>query len=92
MNIQADLVHRILTKRRMDARRIKLRRQESGESMHVQRKVPGVYACLRQPTGHIYDDKHVYGYGVATISRLLKIIGLFCKRALCKRRYSAKGT
>jgi len=30
--------------------------------------------------------------GVATISRLLKIIGLFCKRALQKRRYSAKET
>jgi len=31
-------------------------------------------------------------YGVDTISRLLKIIGLFCKRALQKRRYSAKET
>jgi len=31
-------------------------------------------------------------HGVATISRLLKIIGLFCKRALKKRRYSAKET
>ena len=31
-------------------------------------------------------------YGVATISRLPKIIGLFCKRALKKRRYSAKET
>jgi len=31
-------------------------------------------------------------YGVATTSRLLKIIGLFCKRALWKRRYSAKET
>jgi len=31
-------------------------------------------------------------YGVASISRLLKIIGLFCKRALSKRRYSAKET
>jgi len=31
-------------------------------------------------------------YGVATISRLLKIIGLFCKRALEKRLYSAKET
>jgi len=31
-------------------------------------------------------------YAVATISRLLKIIGLFCKRALQKRRYSAKET
>ena len=29
------------------------------------------------------------GYRVATISRLLKIIGLFCKRALQKRLYSA---
>jgi len=31
-------------------------------------------------------------YGVATISRLLKITGLFCKRALWKRRFSAKET
>ena len=30
-------------------------------------------------------------YGFATINGLLKIIGLFCKRALQKRRYSAKG-
>jgi len=34
----------------------------------------------------------LYAYGVATISRLLKIIGLFCKRALYKRRYFAKET
>ena len=31
-------------------------------------------------------------YGVALVSRLLKITGLFCKRALWKRRYSAKET
>jgi len=31
-------------------------------------------------------------YGVATISRLLKMIGLFCKRALQKRLYSARET
>ena len=31
-------------------------------------------------------------YGVATISRLLIIIGLFCKRALLKRLYSTKET
>jgi len=31
-------------------------------------------------------------YGVATTCRLLKIIGLFCKRALYKRWYSAKDT
>jgi len=29
-----------------------------------------------------------FAYGVATISRLLQIIGLFCKRALHKRLYS----
>jgi len=31
-------------------------------------------------------------YGVATKHRLLKIIGLFCKKALLNRRYSAKET
>jgi len=31
-------------------------------------------------------------YGLASTSRLLKIIGLFCKRDLWKRRYSAKET
>ena len=33
---------------------------------------------------HIYNQNTstLYAYGVATISRLLKIIGLFCKRAL----------
>jgi len=46
-----------------------------------------------------YEDKASYDstppctwYGVAWISRLLKIIGLFCKKALQKRRYSAKET
>ena len=34
----------------------------------------------------------VTSYGVATISGLLKIIGVFCERALKKRRYSAKET
>jgi len=29
---------------------------------------------------------------VASISRLLKIVGLFCKRALENKRYSAKET
>ena len=31
-------------------------------------------------------------YGVATISRIDKTTGLFCKRDLQKRRYSAKET
>jgi len=34
----------------------------------------------------------MYWYGVAMISRLLKITDLFCKRALFKRIYSAKET
>ena len=34
----------------------------------------------------------LYEYGVATISRLLEIIGLFCKRALWKRWYSPNDT
>jgi len=38
----------------------------------------------------VCDQK--YPYGVASSSRLLKIIALFCKRALQKRRYSAKET
>ena len=39
------------------------------------------------PTNRHMDALH---YGVATTSRLLKMIGLFCKRALEKRWYSAK--
>ena len=35
---------------------------------------------------------HINKYGVATVSRIDKIIGLFCKRDLLKRRYSAKET
>jgi len=38
------------------------------------------------------ERKRPMWYGVATISRLLKTIGLFCKRTLYKRRYSAKET
>ena len=39
-----------------------------------------------------FQNLQVDHYGVASTSRLLKIIGLFCKRALCKRGYSAKET
>jgi len=40
----------------------------------------------------MYPYPHIFVYAVVTISRLLKIIGLFCKRALYKRLYSAKET
>ena len=33
-----------------------------------------------------------YSYGVALVSRIEKKVGLFCKRALKKRQYSAKET
>jgi len=41
------------------------------------------------------NDKHsvvLAMYGVASVSRIDKIVGLFCKRALQKRQYSAKET
>jgi len=47
------------------------------------------------PIGHTWACVLVYidiDYGVATISRLIKIIGFFCKRDLYKRLYSAKET
>ena len=40
--------------------------------------------------GHTTKVNIKYTYGVATISRLLKITGLFCKRALQKRLHSAR--
>ena len=43
--------------------------------------------CVTKHKGYL-----LCGSGVATISKLLKIIGLFCKRALSKRRYSTKKT
>ena len=45
-------------------------------------KISAIYAILKMNTT----------YGVAATSRLLKRIGLFCKRDLQKRRYSAKET
>ena len=43
-------------------------------------------------TWFIHFKSFVPLYGVATTSRLLEMIGLFCKRALWKRLYSAKET
>jgi len=40
----------------------------------------------------LWLDVYIIWYGVATISRLLRIIALFCKRALWKKLYSAKET
>jgi len=47
-----------------------------------------VCACERQRE----RNSEIARYAVSTISRLLKIIGLSCKKNLQKRRYSAKAT
>jgi len=38
----------------------------------------------------VYESWQVYCYGVALVSKIDKIIGFFCKRALQKSQYSAK--
>jgi len=47
----------------------------------------GEYVCVCVSVG-----LHRLTHGVALVSKIDKIIGLFCKRALEKRRYSAKAT
>jgi len=48
-----------------------------------------IYICICTSWLHMqYSD----AYGVATISRILEIIGLFCKPALQKRLYSVRET
>ena len=39
---------------------------------------------------HLVENHRVVHYKVASVSRINKIIGLFCKRALLKRRYSVQ--
>ena len=51
------------------------------------------YPLSRQRSRQFWlKKKESSDYGVALISRMDKILGLFCKRALYKRRYSAKET
>ena len=57
---------------------------------HVQKMYASIYT-------HMYLRTHtsaccICTYGVATISRTLEIVGLFCNRALQKRLYPAKET
>jgi len=80
------------------------RRQESDAHVHSfvcarERIHSNTHAQSSAPM-HTYRSTHkgrrrshsAHTYGVATISRLLKIIGLFYKRALEKRRYFQKET
>jgi len=55
----------------------------------------GYWVSDTPPIDHFVMREFVSGpprYGVATIGRLFKITGVFCKRALWKRRDSAKET
>ena len=51
-----------------------------------------IFMCIHTDGPHASYVVGVYKYGVTTCSRLLKIIRLFCKRALWKRRYPAEKT
>jgi len=55
-----------------------------------------VCVCVYIITTHYWSsvslNDTLLSYGVALISRIDKIIGRFCKRALLKRQYSAKET
>jgi len=53
-------------------------------------KRPVFWSILLIVAAPLYVD--TYTYGVATISRMLQIIGLFCKRALQKRPVFCKET
>ena len=78
----------------------------SGMSLYwsvVRWRVPGLLRVCHDALIHemtrVYVTWHMYMrqysvvcYGVVSISRLLNIVGLFSKRALWKRRYSAKET
>jgi len=52
----------------------------------------GTYIYVKETYMYMERDLQIYDFGVATDRRLLKIIGLFCKRAPLKTRYSAKET
>ena len=48
-----------------------------------------IYVCTPNEIGYVAEN---VWYGVASVTRIDKIISLVCKRALLTRRYSAKET
>ena len=81
--------------------------QERGREralIEIQARCLALASLLGPPTSKVDDplsrfvfflrslSRCVSSYGMASVSRIDKIIGLFCKRALLKRRYSAKET
>ena len=63
---------------------------DSALSSMTQSYMPKLYAMTHSQ--RLYRGAPWLDYGVATISRLLKSIGLFCKRALQKRPIFSKET
>jgi len=59
---------------------------------HIQQEHTLEYVLCKSAEEESIVTTSISRYGVATISRLLKIIGLFCKRALLNRLFSAKET
>jgi len=61
---------------------------------HVMNRVTHFISQITQDVSHSTHVTHtqVQDYGGASISGLLKSVGLFCTRALLKRLYSAKET
>ena len=53
---------------------------------------PSYIRCLYSVNAICRAFLHFHTYGVATMNRLFKMIGLFCKRGLSKRLYSAQET
>ena len=51
----------------------------------IWRDISKIYLRIHEHTHHVYSKKPYHWYRVATISRLLKMIGLFWKRALYTR-------
>jgi len=66
---------------------------ECTSSLSPNKYISHMYICIYVYIYvHILSRLYQYVYEVASISRLLKGTGLFCKRALLKRRYSARET
>jgi len=93
---------RALEKRRYSAKETYNSKDPIHESRHVFTAIWCMYSNLinlniKLKKKNTWRDSCVYSnlmyllYVVASISRLFKIMGLFCKRALKKRRYSAMG-
>jgi len=81
-------ISRLLTNIRIFCKRALKKRAYSAKETY-DFKEPAHWAT---PPHQFYNDDYYYQNGVALVSRIDKITGLFCKRALQKTRYSAEET